>query len=155
MQLIEVSEIGVRASMVRMTSHTARLKWVLFPMIHLGPADYYAEVERRMLGCDLVLAEGVDSQIVQAITMSYRAAGGSERLNTVVQPRFHSASSGPEVVNADISAAEFDESWNQLPLKLRIGIPLAAPLYGVGFAISPIPRSSTKRWKPTTSRLVS
>lgn len=131
MQLIEVSEIGVRASVVRLTSRHGALVWLLFPMIHLGPPEYYEEVERRMQSCDLVLAEGVDSKIVEAITMSYRAADGSLRQGTVVQPPFETTSSGPHVVNSDIGGSEFDKAWGHLPLPVRVGIPLVAPLYGI------------------------
>lgn len=131
MQLIEVSEIGVRASIVRLTSRDSALTWLLFPMVHLGPPEYYEEVERRMHSCDLVLAEGIDSKIVEAITMSYRAADGSVRQGTVMQPSFESDSAGPEVLNADISGAEFDAAWGDLPLPVRVGIPLVAPLFGL------------------------
>ncbi|GAC1662146.1 MAG: hypothetical protein NVS9B15_25590 [Acidobacteriaceae bacterium] len=130
MQLIEVSAIGVRASIVRLTKKEVGLVWLLFPMVHLGPREYYVEVERRMHSCDVVLAEGIDSKIVEAITMAYRAADGSARLGTIVQPPLQTRPAGPVVVNTDISGPEFENAWGQLPLPVRIGIPLIAPLYG-------------------------
>ena len=114
-----------------MTNLKCALTWLLFPMIHIGPAEYFAEVERRMNRCDLVLAEGIDSRIASALTMAYRAADGSQLQGTVAQPRYKPGPSGPEVVNADMSAAEFDEGWRQLPLPVRFGVPLLAPLYGL------------------------
>ena len=44
MQIIEVSEIGVRASVVRLVSPNAKLTWVLLPMIHLAERnEHYAK----------------------------------------------------------------------------------------------------------------
>lgn len=127
MQLIEVSEIGVRAAIIRLVSPRSRLCWLLFPMLHLGERSYYAEVERRMSECDLVLAEGVESAIVSALTASYRGLAGSG--GAVVQPELADGAT-TDVVNSDVSGAEFEESWRHVPLALRVAIPLLAPLYG-------------------------
>jgi hypothetical protein len=131
MQLIEVSEIGVRASIVSLTSRACKLRWLMFPMVHLGPPKYYAEVERRMHRCDLVLAEGIDSKIVAAITMAYRAADRSSRLGTVMQPTPQSGPPGPQIAASDLNSTAFDEAWHRMPLPIRFGLPLVAPLFGL------------------------
>ena len=138
MQLVEVSEIGVRAAIVRLVSPNAKLVWLMFPMIHLGEREYYAEVERRMADCDLVLAEGIDSRIVSALTASYRNMAGLR--DAVVQPDPISTSSA-EVVNADISGAEFDEAWKQMPFAMRMAVPLLSPLYGLWVRYTASPES--------------
>ena len=131
MQLIEVSEVGVRAAIVRLTSPKSSLVWLAFPMIHLGEPSYYRQVEEKMAECDLVLAEGVDSKIVRALTSSYRLAAGPAQ-DVTVQPAFRtSAADHMTVQPSDISADEFDRAWHKMPLGLRIGIPLLAPLYGL------------------------
>jgi hypothetical protein len=132
MQLIEVSEIGVRASIIKFTSPKSPLSWLVFPMVHLGPPGYYEEVRRRMSACHLVLAEGIDSKIVAALTMAYRAADGSTRLGAIVQPDLgRGGDAGPAILNSDISGEDFNQAWATVPVGLRVGIPLLAPLYGV------------------------
>ena len=131
MQLIEVSEIGVRASLVRLKSNRAQLEWVMFPMIHLGERAYYKEVEERLARCDLVLAEGVDSAIVGALTAAYRA--GVHGSDVVAQPLFDEspATGHLAVENADVSGEQFNAAWRRMPLGLRIGVPILAPLVGL------------------------
>jgi hypothetical protein len=129
-QLIEVSAIGVRAGIVRMTSPTAKLVWLMFPMIHLGERTYYQQVEKKMAECDLVLAEGVDSRIVTALTSSYRLAA-SPASGLVRQPSEPRATDHMTVQKSDISGAEFDSAWRKMPIGLRLGVPLLAPLYGL------------------------
>jgi hypothetical protein len=130
MQLIEASEIGVRAAIVRLTSRKAKLVWLMFPMIHLGERAYYRQVEEKMAVCDVVLAEGVDSQIANALTMSYRLAANSDS-GTVVQRPTKPATDHMVVQHADMSGSEFDAAWQRMPIGLRLGIPLMAPLYGL------------------------
>jgi hypothetical protein len=130
MQLIEVSEIGVRAGIVRLVSPKAKLEWLMFPMIHLGEHDYYRQVEEKLNTCDLVLAEGVDSRIVSALTRSYRLAADPQA-NLVVQPDTKAAREHMSIQQSDISGSEFDSAWRKMPLGLRLGVPLLAPLYGL------------------------
>ena len=130
MQLIEVSEFGVRAAMVRMTSPEAKLVWLMLPMIHLGDNSYYQQVEQKMNECDLVLAEGVDSRIVSALTSSYRLATNSAR-GVVAQRSEPRAIDHMAVQQSDMSGGEFDAAWRKMPIGLRLGVPLIAPLYGL------------------------
>lgn len=129
MQLVEVSEIGVRAGIVRMTSPKSKLVWLMFPMIHLAERAYYQEVEKKMAECDLVLAEGVDSRIVSALTASYRLA--ADERDHVAQSSMPPASDHMTIQHSDMSGAEFDTAWSKMPLGLRIGIPILAPLFGL------------------------
>ena len=52
MQFIESSVIGLRAAchVLRSPEHGAEI--CLFPMIHIGTANFYAEVRRRLEACD-------------------------------------------------------------------------------------------------------
>lgn len=129
MQLIEVSEIGVRAAIVRLESAKANLVWLMLPMIHLGERSYYRQVEERMKACDLVLAEGIDSRIVDALTSSYRLAG-TNASGVVAQSSQRPATGHMVVQPSDISGAEFDAEWRKMPVGLRLGLPLLAPLFG-------------------------
>lgn len=105
MQLVEFSEVGVRSALVTLTNPHARLRWLLFPMVHLAPAAYYARVEERMRDCHFVIAQGLDAGIVDAFAAAYRP--------------------GP------MTAAEAERGWEGVPLALRAGAPLLAPLYGL------------------------
>jgi hypothetical protein len=139
MQLIEVSEIGVRAAIVRLTSPKAKLVWLMFPMIHLGERTYYRQVEDRMTECDLVLAEGIDSRIVNALTSSYRLTARSAS-GALAQSLGKPAIGHMVVQHSDISGAEFDAAWRKMPVGLRLGIPLLAPLYGLWLRFVADPR---------------
>ncbi|GAB3825043.1 hypothetical protein ACFPIJ_64005 [Dactylosporangium cerinum] len=60
MQITEVSFVGVRSAVVTLRHRTAALRFVLFPMVHIGRADFYAAVAERLRQCDLIVAEGYD-----------------------------------------------------------------------------------------------
>jgi hypothetical protein len=57
MQFIETSVIGVRSAMITLGRRTTPLRFVLFPMVHVGERSFYAEVAARASSCDLIVAE--------------------------------------------------------------------------------------------------
>jgi hypothetical protein len=127
MQIIEVSEVGVRAAVLRLVSPKAKLTWILFPMVHLAERPYFKQMDRLMNECDLVLTEGVRSGVARALTASYRLASDPNH-GRVVQPEPGRAIQSS---NADMASTEFDDAWRRLPFAWRAGLPLIAPLYGI------------------------
>ncbi|WP_327004911.1 hypothetical protein OHA72_59560 [Dactylosporangium sp. NBC_01737] len=60
MQITEVSFLGVRSAVVTLRHRTEPLRFVLFPMLHIGRADFYTAVADRLRRCHLIVAEGYD-----------------------------------------------------------------------------------------------
>lgn len=122
MQFIEVTELaGVRSAVIRFRKPGTGLEFLLFPMIHLGEADFYREVAgllRRR--CDLVIAEGVGrgSAGADALVASYARLDGHEQLGLVVQD-IDFDTLGVPVVCPDMGGEEFEKGFRRLPLKER------------------------------------
>jgi hypothetical protein len=100
-------------------------------MIHIGTADYYAQVRSRLQSCDVVLFEGVRSFRVLLLTLSYRLVAHRKRLKLVAQtdalPLWGLRA---RLINADVAPGDFDQSWSRIPWHLRIAIAIGAPLLG-------------------------
>ncbi|MFG2004741.1 hypothetical protein ACGFNU_36870 [Spirillospora sp. NPDC048911] len=58
MQFIESSVIGVRSAVLTLGRRTSALRFVLFPMVHVGEQSFYDQVAGRAAGCALIVAEG-------------------------------------------------------------------------------------------------
>ncbi|HXM34818.1 MAG TPA: hypothetical protein VN920_06505 [Pyrinomonadaceae bacterium] len=105
------------------------LEFVLFPMIHLGTQEFYDEVSQRLDACDLVLVEGIKSKRVSLMTLPYRLAAKSVRLNLVSQHRALKTSSFKhKLVASDLEGHSFAEGWSNLRLRWRIEFHVIEPL---------------------------
>ncbi|GAA3215089.1 hypothetical protein [Actinocorallia longicatena] len=51
--------LGLRSSVVELRHPGGPLRIVLFPMVHMADPGFYEDVTERMLGCDVVVMEGV------------------------------------------------------------------------------------------------
>jgi hypothetical protein len=131
MQIIEQSVAGVRSAVLRLTRRDTPLRFEIYPMVHIGEPAFYAAVARRLRRCDLVVAEGVGrTPAGSLLTMSYRLPARFERSGLVVQDIDY-ASLGVPVVNPDLSGADFEAGWRELPLLQRAVLSAAGPLVGV------------------------
>jgi hypothetical protein len=136
-QIIEVTEFcGVRSAVFTFAHRTSPLRFVVFPMVHVGDAAFYAEVESRLRAVDVVIAEGIrgPSPHLRAMTSAYRWLEGSDRLDLVVQ-RIDYRSLGVPVVCPDMSAAEFDRAWRELPLRESLPFTVLSPAFGLGLRL--------------------
>ncbi|GAB2967790.1 hypothetical protein GCM10023080_033120 [Streptomyces pseudoechinosporeus] len=138
MQFIEVTELaGVRSAVIRFRKPGAGLEFLLFPMIHLGEADFYQEVTVRLRRrCDLVIAEGVGKGSVSAdaLVASYARLDGHERLGLVVQD-IDFDTLGMPVVCPDMGGEEFEEGFRRLPLKERVMLAAMVPAVTAGMRL--------------------
>ena len=109
------------------------MRFVLFPMLHLGTPSFYEDVTRRLRDCDLVVAEGIRGRSVtaSALVLTYELFGRVRRDGLVVQ-RIDYRSLRVPVVGPDMSASEFREGWRRVPLTLRLGVWTLVPLYAMG-----------------------
>lgn len=136
MQIIETSDLGVRAAILHLRRPHHPVEFVLFPMLHAGSADFYAEVQQRLEGCDLILVEGVGGSTAQLLTLAYRQMARSKRLDLVTQSdALHLGPDRSRVIHADLSAEEFARGWRQVPLALRLLLLVVAPLYGLYLSV--------------------
>lgn len=129
MQLLEASLWGLRSARICLTRPGEPLSVTLFPMVHIGERAFYDAVYPDASQHDVILAEGVDSPIARHITRSYRWISGSKISNLVVQPRLP-RTGGAEVIASDLSGAEFDAAWRQVPFWMRALLFVAAPFVG-------------------------
>jgi hypothetical protein len=121
MQIIEHSIVGTRSAVLRLRRSGTPLQFVLFPMLHVGSPQFYAAVTERLRGCDLLVVEGVRgrSPLLWAITLTYRIMPTNRRTGLVVQ-NIPYRTLGRELINPDVTAVEFTQSWQTMPLRHRL-----------------------------------
>src|SRR5215472_10524563 len=132
MQFIEVSVTGVRSAVVTLRAPGDRQQILLFPMLHLGTAAFYADVTERLGECDVVVAEGIRERsfLTTALTISYRVPGRRRRLG-LVQQRIDYSGLSAEVVTPDVTGSQLRAGWRAVPWLQRIALLVAAPVAGV------------------------
>ncbi len=147
MQIIEVSVIGVRSSVLRLTRPDIPLRFEVFPMVHIGEPAFYAEVTRRLRRCDLIVAEGVggvataDGRVraaprsagasaVSALTISYQLPAWLQR-SGLVEQNIRYDTLGVPVRYPDMTDAQFAAAWHAVPLWQRALAVGAGPLVGL------------------------
>jgi hypothetical protein len=148
MQIIEVSVIGVRASVVRLTRRSSPLRFEVYPMVHIGEPSFFAAVTQRLRRCDLIVAEGVggtrteDGQriapgrptpaaaAVSALTASYQLPAWLGRSGLVEQDiRYDTL--GVPVRYPDMTDEQFAAGWQAVPMWQRAIALTAGPLLGL------------------------
>ena len=132
MQILEASSLGLRSARIRLKRRGEGGSVTLFPMVHIGDADFYRLVYADAFSHDVVLSEGVDSPIVRHITRSYRWIKRSRMNNLIVQPQSpRQITCSAEIVASDLSPVEFEQAWRSVPLWLRAFVFFAAPIIGL------------------------
>lgn len=66
MQFTESSIVGLRSAVITLSHRSTPLRFILFPMVHVGEQAFYDEVAARARLCQLLVAEGVPSRYVPA-----------------------------------------------------------------------------------------
>lgn len=117
MQFLEWSIFGLRAAW-HVLEDPGTGRWVsLFPVVHIGEADFYRRVHEEAARHDLVVVEGVRSPVARRLSRVYRWIDPS-RLGLVVQPKF--AEPGVPVLLDDLPGEDFGRLWRMAPLWLRL-----------------------------------
>jgi hypothetical protein len=111
-QIIEVTDLAVRSAVIRLRRRQTSLQFVIYPMVHMGQAAFYAEVASRLRNAQVVVAGGVGrgpaarpSALAAALTFSYTALRFN-RLDPVEQDIDYQAL-GVLMVNPDVDMDEF------------------------------------------------
>jgi hypothetical protein len=80
MQLIEITDFGVRSAAVWLQPRETPLRFALFPMLHLGTAAFYSRGQMRVTRTELIDAHGYDTKFaMHALRLGYQ---GVEYLRT-------------------------------------------------------------------------
>jgi hypothetical protein len=132
MQFIEKNSFNVRSAVYCLKKDGSALEFLIFPMIHVGSAEFYDEISRRLASCDLILAEGVKSRRANLITLSYRIVKHVRRMELVTQQDGMCVDTfRAKILNVDIDGAAFDERWSSLPIRLRMQFFILVPVFVV------------------------
>lgn len=131
MQIIESTAFGVRSAVFRFEKSGRSPDFIVFPMIHVAEAQYYAEISRRLDECDIVLFEGVGSRAGNLLTASYRFLAKNPRLGLVSQKKMDLDHLKGRLIHADVEGEAFEERWWKIATWLRFLLPIAAPIYGL------------------------
>jgi hypothetical protein len=136
MQLIEQTGFGVRSAALTFARPGSAVRFVLFPMLHLGSPAFYREVRRRLGECDVVVVEGVGGKTTSLITLAYRLGGRVRRGGLVDQGRgLDLAGLEGRIVRPDLTAAQFARGWRKVSRKLRWLLLAAGPVFGLWLVI--------------------
>ena len=71
MQIIEVTDLGVRSAAITLARDDSAMEFILFPMIHFAEPAFYAEVRRRLKKCAVIVSEGVAGPTLQSNAMDF------------------------------------------------------------------------------------
>lgn len=146
MQFIENSVLAVRAAHYVLARDSESPRFELFPMIHVGSADYYAQVRGRLDSCDTILFEGVGTLRARIMTLSYSLLTRRRRLGLVTQrSALPLTDLRAKLVHADVTAEEFYEKWGRVPWHWRVAVAICAPSLGVYRYFTATRRSIGKR----------
>jgi hypothetical protein len=132
MQIIEVTDFGVRSAVIRMRHRRTALQFVLYPMIHMATPEFYLAVTARLERADVVVVEGVgggrrkSSVVLRALMLSYTVLRFNRRTKLVRQ-RINYAALGVPVIRPDFDTEEFTAGWRRLPLTDRLAMWFVLP----------------------------
>jgi hypothetical protein len=103
----------------------------LYPMVHVGDAEFYRETYDEAFSHDVALVEGVRSPVGRNLTRSYRWINFG-KLGLVRQPKTPlDEAVSARIVKADLTTEQFHEEWRKVSRLVRAGMVFAAPLYGI------------------------
>lgn len=137
MQVIEVTAYSARSAVITLRRRETPLKFVLFPMTHVASPAFYRQITQRLTGCDLIVLEGIKGKSagISTLTMAYRFAPRRSRNGLVEQDSKTLLPPGIPVITPDLTATEAMAQIRKLPAWLRWILFVAAPIYGLVFAI--------------------
>lgn len=132
MQFIESNSFNLRAAVYQLTHPNNKLQFHVFPMVHVGEAEYYSEIQKRLSHCEYILYEGVRSFYADLITLSYRKLAEKRGLGLMTQKEgLRLNELNAQLIHADMSTEEFEKEWSELSIWTRISIWVLCPLMGL------------------------
>jgi hypothetical protein len=115
-QIVEANDYSVRVAELRLTRRASPMRFVLYPMLHVGSPAFYRDVTDRLRAVDLIVAEGISgpTRAGDQLTASYRMMAADESLGLAVQ-HLDVDDLGVRVIRPDPSGAHFDTRWETVP----------------------------------------
>lgn len=124
MQIIEVSDIGVRAAVYLLQRRDAALSLLLLPMLHVGEQAFYDDVQRRLAACNAVFIEGMRSRNADRLAVALMLLERHHRLQQcglVYQgDALDLRAFRDRAIYSDLAAEEFDARWRTIPWTDRL-----------------------------------
>ena len=131
MQIIEVTDLGVRSAVIRLRHRDTPLQFVIYPMMHMAKAAFYTTIATRLRRADVVVVEGISggrgSVLLNALTLSYTVLRLNRQAKLVRQDIDYPAL-GVLIVRPDVGAEEFKATWRRVPLTDRLLMWCVLPL---------------------------
>jgi hypothetical protein len=127
-QIVETTALGVRVIVLTLKRRESPMRFLLFPMIHVGLPEFYESVRAQVEKCDVVVLEGIRgrSMPVSWLTMSYRITRFSRRSKLIVQ-NLRAKSFDIPVIRPDMTNAQFRGGWRRVPWLDRVLISCMVP----------------------------
>ena len=120
-------------------------------MIHIASPEFYESIDASLRHCDPIFYEGVGSNRARLLTSSYEILAKRPRLGFVTQKEALDLSRQPgELVHADQDARAFSQSWSSLPLRTRLFVSAASPIYGVYMFLTMTRRRLARSLEPSS-----
>lgn len=119
MQIIDVTDgEGVRTAVLTLSHPTTQLRFVLFPMCHVGERRYFTDVAERSRGCDLLVVEGIVGRARRGGMLTTppkrtRSYGG------LVEADVDYGALGVPTIRPDVTGQDFDVAWQRAPRSHR------------------------------------
>lgn len=93
-----------------------KLKFKLFPMVHIGTKKYYETVLENLTGCDEILYEGIRLKQSKVITKQYKKI--AQKLELVTQrEHLRLGDLDAKLVHTDLNEKTGKEAWRALRFK--------------------------------------
>jgi tetratricopeptide (TPR) repeat protein len=123
-QIIEVTDFGVRSAVLRLRRSGTPMQFVVYPMLHAAEPAFFEAVTSRLATADVIVAEGVGrgsrpSPLVAALTLTYKVLRFNRRMHLVVQD-IDPTAFGVPVVRPDVDAEEFRTWWRRIRWRDRL-----------------------------------
>jgi hypothetical protein len=135
MQITEVSVMGVRTAVVAFHHPRKPLRFLLFPMIHVGLPAFYDQVTQRLRSCQLIVAEGYDGP--SSVGLAYLWALQTTRqrhARTLVHQNIDYEAIDVPVIWPERLFRERGH-WRRLPIVGWLDVLILAPALAVSMAV--------------------
>ena len=115
MQIVEANDLWVRVVELRVERSATPLRFVLYPMLHVGAPSFYQEIQRRLAAVEVAVVEGVGrSRAVTGLTRGSSAIARDATLGLTLQRIDHDAIAA-QVICPDMTGPEFEARWRTVP----------------------------------------
>ncbi|MBO0870878.1 MAG: hypothetical protein J2P15_20175 [Micromonosporaceae bacterium] len=136
MQVTEVSVVGVRSAVIVLRRPESPMRFLLFPMVHIGQPAFYAEVARRLRDCQIVVAEGTD--MASSTGLAYAIAmrlTGQRHGHALVKQDIDYAALGVPTVWPELGDKRTSARHRRLPVLEWLAVAVLVPVLTVMMAV--------------------